>query len=136
MENIKVLKKHENTCIRYYTKGSAGFDIQCLTDYILQPNIPTLIDTGLYLAIGNGLTGFIMGRSSLALMGVMCFNGVVDSDYTGEIRVILLNLGTEPIFLKAFSRIAQMVLLKYYVGVFNENETLQDRVGGFGSTGI
>lgn len=134
MDNCKVLKKHEKTCLKHYSKGSAGFDLQCLTDVVLQPNIPTLINTGLFLAIRDGLTGFIMGRSSLALMGVMCFNGVVDSDYKKEIKVILLNLGTEPIFLKAFSRIAQMVLLKYF-GIVNDDEILQDRIGGFGSTG-
>lgn len=134
--NVKVLAKNEATSLRYYSKGSAGLDLHCTQEYILNPNQPTLISTGLALKISQGFTGFIKGRSSMALTGVFTFDGVIDADYTGEIKVILLNLTSKPIIIKPLQRIAQLVFLKYYTLQMDKDYAPEIRTGGFGSTGI
>ena len=134
--NVKVLSKHEAITLRYYSAGSAGIDLHSICECVLEPNQPTLISTGLALKIADGFTGFIKGRSSMASVGVFTFDGVIDADYTGEIKVVLLNLSSKPISIKPLQRIAQLVFLKYYTIQMAEGYTPGPRVGGFGSTGI
>ncbi len=141
---IKVVNKSKLPLPSYKTDGSAGIDLQA---YIpgpieLKPLDRALIPTGLYLSIPKGYEGQIRGRSGLALKhGITLANGIgtIDSDYRGEIGVILINLGQEPFVIENGDRIAQFVLSKYKIIEFDEVESLEETSrgeGGFGSTGI
>ncbi|NLN14862.1 MAG: dUTP diphosphatase [Tissierellia bacterium] len=141
---IKVINKSSLPLPEYKTGGSAGIDLYAnISEPIeLKPMDRVLIPTGLYMAIPEGYEGQIRGRSGLALKhGITLANGIgtIDSDYRGEIGVILINLGMEPFTIKRGDRIAQLVLCKYERIQFEEVESLEETSrgeGGFGHTGI
>jgi dUTP pyrophosphatase len=127
----------------YATAGAAGMDLYAAVDQpvTIQPLGRVLIPTGLSIALPPGYEAQIRPRSGLALRhGISMPNtpGTIDSDYRGEIGVILVNLGQEPFVVKHGDRIAQMVIARYEqttwepVTVLGETER---GVGGFGSTG-
>lgn len=126
---------------QYATTGSAGMDLHCTEDFVLAPMSRMLIPTGLKMAIPEGYEGQIRPRSSLALkFGVTVLNtpGTIDSDYRGEVKVILANLSTEEYRAWRGERIAQIVFAK--VSQLSVEEVTElpetDRgEGGFGSTG-
>ena len=128
----------------YATKGSAGVDLCAAVseDVILRSMQRKLIPTGISIALPEGIEAQIRPRSGLALKnGVTVLNtpGTIDSDYRGEICVILINLGQEDFLVTRGMRIAQMVMAEVKQAKFLEAEelTLTDRgAGGFGSTGI
>lgn len=138
--NIKVIG--ENVPF-YETVGSAGMDLKAniSESVILKPMERTLIGTGLFFEIPKGYEAQIRARSGLAIKhGICLINGVgtIDSDYRGEVKIALVNLGNENFEIKNGERIAQVVFAKYEQVEWNIVEELNDTErgeGGFGHTG-
>lgn len=129
----------------YETTGSAGMDLRAALPasepVILAPGERKLIPTGLKIALEPGYEAQVRPRSGLALKhGVTCLNspGTIDSDYRGEVGVILINHGQIAFEIQRGERIAQMVIAPYAQAVMAEVEALDETArgaGGFGSTG-
>ena len=129
----------------YETSGSAGMDLRAAVPddapVTLEPGARALVPTGLKIALEPGWEAQVRPRSGLALKhGITCLNspGTIDSDYRGEVGVILINHGAEPFVIRRGERIAQMVIAAHAQAVVEEVETLDETVrgaGGFGSTG-
>ncbi|MEG1028984.1 MULTISPECIES: dUTP diphosphatase [unclassified Brevundimonas] len=129
----------------YETTGSAGMDLRAAVaefePVILAPGERRLIPTGLKIALEPGYEAQVRPRSGLALKhGVTCLNapGTIDSDYRGEVGVILINHGQIAFEINRGERIAQMVIAPYAQAVMAEVEALDETArgaGGFGSTG-
>jgi len=127
----------------YKTSGSSGLDLQAFIDknIIIKPNETKLIPTGLSMAIPENLEIQIRPRSGLALnksISVLNTPGTIDSDYRGEIKIILINLGKSNFVIKNGDRIAQMVITPIIKVNFENVEELPETLrgeGGFGSTG-
>lgn len=128
----------------YATAGSAGMDLQAHipAPIVLRPLERCLIPTGLFLEIPEGYEAQVRPRSGLALRkGLTILNapGTIDSDYRGEVAVILINLSSEEVMIEPGDRIAQLVVARHEKVVWEEMETLsatERGSGGFGSTGI
>jgi dUTP pyrophosphatase len=128
----------------YATPGSAGADLAAAVteDLVLAPLERAAVPTGLKLAIPEGFEGQVRPRSGLALkQGLTVANapGTVDSDYRGEVKVILVNLGSAPVTISRGDRIAQLVIAPVTRAVFTTAAAVPgtDRgAGGFGSTGV
>ncbi|SDF42595.1 MULTISPECIES: dUTP diphosphatase [Thalassobaculum] len=127
----------------YETEGSAGMDLRAALDapVTLAPMERTAVPTGLSIALPQGYEAQVRARSGLAFRsGIACVNapGTVDSDYRGEIKVLLVNLGQEPVTFARGDRIAQLVVAPVSRVAWEEAETLDETArgsGGFGSTG-
>tara|TARA_R110000787_G_scaffold16825_8_gene52958 strand:+ start:12059 stop:12514 length:456 start_codon:yes stop_codon:yes gene_type:complete len=129
----------------YETAGSAGMDVRAaLPDdepVVLAPGARAMVPTGLSVAIPEGYEIQVRPRSGLAAKhGLTCLNtpGTIDSDYRGEIKVILINLGAEPFTIARGERIAQLVLAPVTQLAWAETDSLDETsrgAGGFGSTG-
>ena len=125
----------------YATEGAAGMDIVSAEDTALAPGARAAIATGFAIAIPPGYEVQVRPRSGLALKhGITCLNtpGTIDSDYRGEVRIILANLGSEPFTIARGDRIAQLVPAPVQRAWLDEVDALEDTVrgsGGFGSTG-
>ncbi len=129
----------------YETEGSAGMDVRAAVPeeapVTLAPGSRAMVPTGLTIALPEGYEAQMRPRSGLAAKhGVTCLNspGTIDSDYRGELQVILINHGHEPFVIRRGERIAQMVIAPVVQAVWVEAEALDDTVrgvGGFGSTG-
>ncbi len=128
----------------YQTSGAAGADICAFIpegNIVLKPMQRFLVPTGLKMAIPEGFEVQIRPRSGLAAKnGITCLNtpGTIDSDYRGEVKVILINLGSEDFTINNGDRIAQMVVAGVTQGVFEKVELLSETErgsGGFGHTG-
>jgi dUTP pyrophosphatase len=140
---IKIINQSNNSLPAYETAHAAGMDLKAnlTTPLVLNPNERVLVPTGLYMEIPVGFEAQIRPRSGLAFKhGITVLNspGTVDADYRGEIKVLLINLGTEPFEIKDGERIAQMIIAKHEtVSWINTNElTSTERgSGGYGSTG-
>lgn len=126
---------------QYQTADAAGCDLQSTMECKISPGARVLVSTGLQLEIPSGVVGLICPRSGLALKhGVTVLNapGVIDSDYRGEVKVLLINLSNEEYSVKIGDRIAQLLFCPVYQGHFKRMDELSksDRMsGGFGSTG-
>jgi dUTP pyrophosphatase len=123
------------------SKYAAGYDLYSCTNLILYPKERRLVNTGIILEIPDGYYGRIAPRSGLALkQGIDVLAGVIDSDYRGEIGVILYNTDNNmPFHIKAGDRIAQIIFEKCFYFVFEEESKVEDSIrgsGGFGSTGV
>jgi dUTP pyrophosphatase len=125
----------------YATEGAAGMDLRADTAVVLAPGERALVPTGLCIAIPQGYEGQVRPRSGLALRdGVTCLNtpGTIDSDYRGEVSVILANLGQKPVALARGDRIAQLVIARVERAELLEGVSLPPTsrgAGGFGHTG-
>jgi dUTP pyrophosphatase len=125
----------------YATAGAAGLDIVAAESLTLAPGGRHAVATGFAVAVPEGYEVQVRPRSGLALKhGVTCLNtpGTVDSDYRGEVKVILANLGAEPFEIVRGERIAQLVPAPVLRARFEEVADLDDTArgaGGFGSTG-
>jgi dUTP pyrophosphatase len=125
----------------YATAGAAGMDVVAAEDLILAPGGRHAVATGFAIAIPEGYEVQVRPRSGLALKhGITCLNtpGTIDSDYRGEVKVILANLGSDAFPIARGDRIAQLVAAPVQRAVFAEVATLDETVrgaGGFGSTG-
>ena len=143
---VKILIKKTNkevTTPKYKTDGSSGVDLSAFLEkkVVIKPNSSELIPTGLQVAIPEELEIQIRSRSGLAAkesIGVLNSPGTIDSDYRGELKIILFNHGKEDFIINNGDRIAQMVLVPIIKMEFEEVDSLPDTVrgqGGFGSTG-
>ena len=125
----------------YATDGSAGIDLRSDANVTLAPGERALVPTGIAVAIPRGFEGQIRPRSGLALReGVTCLNspGTIDSDYRGEVGVILANLGQRAVTLQRGDRIAQLVIAPVERAELVESASLPPTgrgEGGFGHTG-
>ena len=125
----------------YATPGAAGMDVVAAEDFDLEPGQRHAVATGFRVAIPDGYEIQVRPRSGLAFKhGITVPNtpGTIDSDYRGEIKVLLINHGTEPFPIRRGDRIAQMMLAVCTVAEFEEVDELCDTdrgAGGFGSTG-
>ena len=140
---VRIINKSSNPLPAYATSGASGMDIRADLPKAetLIPLERRLVPTGLYMEIPAGFEVQIRPRSGLALKsGITCLNtpGTIDSDYRGELKVLLINLSNEPQIIEPGDRIAQMVLTKSEQAelllVQELNET-QRADGGFGHTG-
>lgn len=129
----------------YETSGSAGMDLRAAVaddqPLVLEPGGRVLVPTGFRIALQSGFEAQVRARSGLALKhGIICPNapGTVDSDYRGEVGVILANIGSEPFVIRRGERIAQLVIARHERAEWVEVEALDATArgsGGFGSTG-
>ena len=142
---VKPLKTHKGLPLpEYESEGSSGLDIRaCVEDLVsLNPNEIKLIPTGLAISIPPGYEAQIRPRSGLSLkhgIGIVNSPGTIDSDYRGEVGIILINWGSEPFAVRRGDRIAQMVISKIYRADILETEYLDATPrgeGGFGHSGI
>ncbi len=128
----------------YETEGSAGMDLRAMLDetVVLEPGKRKLIPTGLSIELPAGYEAQIRGRSGLAVKkGIGLVNGIgtIDSDYRGDIGVILINWGEEDFIIENGDRIAQMVITKYERAEWELADDLTETErgsGGFGHTGV
>ncbi|MFA5577714.1 MAG: dUTP diphosphatase [Tissierellaceae bacterium] len=140
---IDIINNSKFTLPKYKTDGSAGLDLQADIDQplLIEPLQRVLVPTGLFISIPGGFEAQIRARSGLALNhGITLANGIgtIDSDYRGEIKVILVNLSDKGYVINRGDRIAQMVFIKYQKVEFNlvDNLDKTDRgEGGFGHSG-
>jgi dUTP pyrophosphatase len=142
MVRVHIKRLHPRAQIPFYaTVGSAGFDIASIEDISIPAGATALVHTGLGMAIPFGYELQVRPRSGMALKTsylVKNSPGTIDSDYRGEIGVIVHNLGTAPLEIKAGDRIAQGVVAPCYQAAFYEVDELDETkrgCGGFGSTG-
>lgn len=148
MDNIKIYiqrLEHGNDLPLpdYMTSGASGVDLFAAVDkeHLLEPGERSLIPTGIKIALPEGYEAQIRPRSGLAIKyGVTLLNtpGTIDSDYRGEIKVILINLGDEDFLINRGDRIAQMIVQEYKKAIFIESASLPGSSrdeGGFGHTG-
>lgn len=140
---IKIINQSDNSIPHYATPGSAGMDIRANLQQplTLQPLQREMVSTGLYIELPEGYEAQVRPRSGLAnKQGITCLNspGTVDSDYRGEIKIILINLSGQEQTIQHGDRIAQMIISKVERAklelVHQLNET-QRGDGGFGHTG-
>ena len=128
----------------YATDGSAGLDICAAVeeDVVLHPGETALIPTGFAIALPQGYEAQVRPRSGLAAkhqVGILNSPGTIDSDYRGEVKVILTNFGQKDFHLRRGERIAQMVVAEYTRIAWEERKNLDETTrgaGGFGHTGL
>lgn len=141
---INIINKSPFPLPQYETAGSAGLDLRAniAAPIRLGPLERNLVSTGLFIELPIGFEAQVRPRSGLAIkkgLGLVNAPGTIDSDYRGEIKIILVNLSNEPQTIEPGERIAQMVIAKYEqiewseVAVLSETERGE---GGFGSTGV
>lgn len=127
---------------RYAHDGDAGLDLCAAEDLVVEPMHRVAVATGLAIAVPAGWVGLVHPRSGLALrQGLTVANapGTIDAGYRGELKVILVNLGAEPVKIVRGDRVAQLVLQEVGVAEVVEVDDLDDTSrgdGGFGSTGV
>ena len=140
---IKIVNASTNELPAYATAGAAGMDLRAnlTAPIVLQPMQRCLVPTGLFIQLPDGYEAQIRPRSGLALkQGITCLNtpGTIDSDYRGEVGVILINLSNEVQHIHSGDRIAQMLIKKVEKATFIQVSTLTETergTGGFGHTG-
>lgn len=141
---LKIVNTSDNPLPEYETTGSAGVDLraQLQEPVMLKPLQRALIPTGLYIELPDGYEAQVRPRSGLALKkGVTVLNspGTIDSDYRGEIKVIMINLSNETTVINTGERIAQLIVAKFEKVTFKEVDALNETErgeGGFGHTGV
>ena len=139
---VPVLKQPNVKLPEYKTNGAAGCDVCANINMPLwiAPGDSLKVPTGLKVSIPEGFCIQILPRSGLALRyGITCHLGLIDSDYRGEIEVILFNLGKERVQINRGERIAQLILQKVEKIEWSLVDTLDEterKTGGFGSTGV
>lgn len=142
--NVKIVNKSPNALPQYSTSQAAGMDIRASISepVTLAPLERKLVPTGLFIELPVGYEAQIRPRSGLAIKnGITVLNtpGTIDSDYRGEINVILVNLSNEPFTINSGDRICQMVIAKHEQAEFIEVTSLDETergAGGFGHTGV
>lgn len=141
---LKIINKSKNENPSYATNGASGMDLRANLDedLVIKSGEIQLVPTGIFVEIPEGYEGQVRARSGLALKnGISLPNGIgtIDSDYRGELKVILINHGKEDFVIKNGDRIAQIVFIKYEKAELEIVESLEDTErseGGFGSTGV
>ena len=141
---VKITVKQGALVPEYTSSGAAGADLSAALDepVTIEPGETILVPTGIFLSIAAGYEAQIRPRSGLALKhGITFLNspGTIDSDYRGEVKIIITNLGKKPFTIENGMRIGQMVFSKVYRGEFIITDELDEtdrNEGGFGHTGI
>jgi dUTP pyrophosphatase len=141
---VQIINTSSHPLPAYATPGASGLDLRAsiTASMVLAPLQRVLVNTGLHIALPQGLEAQIRPRSGLALKnGITVLNspGTIDSDYRGELKVLLINLSDEPFTIQDGDRIAQLVVSAYQPIDWQEVTTLSETVrgvGGHGSTGI
>lgn len=141
---LKVINKSKHPLPKYETEGSSGMDLKANLDenLILKPLDRVLVPTGLYFEFEKGYEAQVRARSGLALkkgLGLPNGIGTIDSDYRGELKVILINMSREDVIIEDGDRIAQVVFMKIETPELVEVEEISDTErsdGGFGHTGL
>ena len=122
------------------TSGSSGYDMFAIEDVVIYPNESKAISTGVFIEITEGYEGQVRGRSGLNFKhDIFCPTGTIDSDYTGDIGIILINHGKQAFIIQNGDRIAQLVFQKVEQAEFELVDSLEETQrgeGGFGSTGV
>jgi dUTP pyrophosphatase len=144
MIRVKLINKSDNPSPEFATEGSAGVDLRAANEkpIVLKPLERAMVPTGLFIELPVGTEAQIRPRSGLAAKsGITVLNspGTIDSDYRGEIKVILVNLSNDEFDIKKGDRICQMVVHKYERFEWDSVEELNESgrgSGGFGHTGI
>ena len=140
---VKIINRSHHALPAYATEGSAGMDIRAFVKHpiVLQPLERVLVPTGLYIELPRGYECQIRPRSGLALKhGITIANapGTVDSDYRGEIGIIVINLSKDSFVINDGERICQMVIAPYQRVEWQQVDSLDETVrgdGGFGHSG-
>ena len=140
---LKIINLSPYPLPQYATEGSSGMDLRAnITEPIILKSLQrSLVPTGLYIELPPGYEAQVRPRSGLAIkQGIICLNspGTVDSDYRGEIKIVLVNLSPEEQLIQPGERIAQMVIQKIERAELQQVEILEESIrshGGFGSTG-
>jgi dUTP pyrophosphatase len=140
---VNIVNNSTNSLPAYETSGSAGMDIKANLDrpLLLHPGERALVPTGLFIELPEGYEAQIRPRSGLAIKrGITCLNtpGTIDSDYRGEIKIILINLSNEIQEINHADRIAQIIIAKTERAALNVVQQLNETkrgTGGFGHTG-
>lgn len=143
IHKISIVNKSGNPLPAYETSGSAGMDLRAnlTTTITLKPMERILVPTGLFIELPEGYEAQIRPRSGLAIKsGIILPNspGTIDSDYRGEIKIIMANISNENFVIKHGDRIAQLVISKYETIEWKLSEELSETLrgtGGFGHTG-
>jgi len=140
---VRIVNKSKHSLPEYSTDFSAGMDIKANLDnpIVLEPGKRVLVPTGLYMELPKNFEAQIRPRSGIALKyGITVLNtpGTIDSDYRGEVGIILVNLSDETFIINDGERICQMIIAKHetieWIATENLNDTLRGK-GGFGHTG-
>jgi dUTP pyrophosphatase len=140
---IRIRRLHPDAQLPNYAHGAeedAGMDLRAVESVVLRPGEPELVPTGIAIELPPGFEAQIRPRSGLALKHSITLPNspaTIDPGYRGEIRVILLNLGSTPYTIAAGDRIAQMIVARYEAVEWEESELGASRrgEGGFGSSG-
>lgn len=143
MISVKIINRSRHENPQYATAGSAGMDLRANIDtsITLQPLERYLVPTGIFIQLPQGYEGQIRPRSGLSIKkGITLINavGTIDSDYTGEIKLGIVNLSQEPFTIEDGERLAQLVVARYEQIIWENVESLETTErgdGGFGSTG-
>lgn len=134
---VKLLAKDAKVPARA-TEGAAGYDMHAYGTYTIKPGERAMIETAVAVEIPSGFVGIVKPRSGLAVRhGIDVLAGVIDEDYRGEVKIVLINHGDKDFHVIFGERIAQLVVLPYYKGavkVTDLSPTARAN-GGFGSTG-
>ncbi|WP_286349023.1 dUTP diphosphatase [Helicobacter felistomachi] len=143
MRKVRLQKLHPQARMpAYQSAGASGFDLCALENLEIAPKSVGLVKTGIALELEKGYEVQVRSRSGLALkhqIVVLNSPGTIDSDYRGELQVILMNLGNSPFHIQAGDRIAQGVLCRVFQAEFAlapELEATQRGAKGFGSSGV
>lgn len=142
--NVKIVNNSNNLLPAYESDGAAGMDVRAnlSENIVLKAGERILIPTGLFISLPSNIECQVRPRSGLALKkGISVINtpGTIDSDYRGEIGVILINLSQESVTIEPQERIAQLVfcpVIKVNLIESNSLDTTERGIGGFGSTGL
>lgn len=143
MVSVKIVNRSKHHLPEYATAGSAGMDLRANLEssITLQPLERYLVPTGIFIQLPEGYEAQIRPRSGLSIKkGITLVNavGTIDSDYTGEIKLPIINLSNEPYTIEDGERLAQMVIARYEKIIWQEVSFLDETErgeGGFGSTG-
>jgi dUTP pyrophosphatase len=142
--HVQIINNSPHPLPAYATTGASGLDLRAYLpeNIVLAPLQRALVDTGIYIALPADLEAQIRPRSGLALKnGITVLNspGTIDSDYRGELKVLLINLSDQPFIIQSGDRIAQLVIAAYCKVDWQEVVTLPETVRGagrHGSTGV
>jgi dUTP pyrophosphatase len=143
MLRVKLLEDGAKLPVVAHPGEDLGYDVFALEGVVLEPQKTVRVRTGISVEARHPETGAALGllvrdRSSMASRGVTTTAGVIDAGYRGEVQIVMTNLGTEPVELRAGEKIAQMIPLPVLTGVVEQVEDLEEsaRLGkGFGSSG-
>lgn len=138
---VNIVNKSRHELPKYATAGSAGADLRAFIDepVVLDPGDRVVVPTGIYIELPDGYEAQVRGRSGNARkLGVMAHLGTIDSDYRGEVGVILINHGGESVQINDGDRIAQLIIAPVIQAEWNEVSALNQTErgeGGYGHTG-